>query len=245
MLEVVNLGKKYYRQTKFAIENFNFTFEKGEIIGIIGHNGAGKSTLIKSLTGAHHFNEGSIILNDINIKTNPIEYKKKIGYVSDNHVTFEKMTGYEYVNFIASLFGVPKSVVDKKITVLQQSLGLGDAIYRLISSYSHGMKQKIAIMASIVHGPDLWVLDEPTNGLDPVITDALHNMMLDYVKEKSKIIIFSTHHLNSIIKVCDRVIVISKGVITDNIKVDNKTTYEYLDKLFKDSLNYEPISITT
>ena len=167
LVEIKGLGKRYEAKADYTVRNINIQGDAGEIIGILGHNGAGKSTTIKCITGMHPYEEGSISIAGHDLATDSIKAKRNFGYVSDEHVLFEKMTGFEFVNFMADIYNV--SVEDRKARVerFQQLFALGDSIYNPISSYSHGMKQKIAFMGALIHNPKVFILDEPMVGLDP------------------------------------------------------------------------------
>ena len=218
IVEIKGLSKKYGKSNKFAIEGIDVECYAGEIVGLLGHNGAGKSTTIKCLTGFFPFQEGNVKICDHDIKKNPIDAKKNLGYVPDNRATFEKMTGIEYINFIADLHRTPVEDRIKRVEEMQDIFKLGDKINDLISSYSHGMKQKICLMASLIHNPKLWLLDEPLTGLDPQTTKALHQYMNKY-REEGNAVLYSSHNLNAIEKTCDRAYIINHGKIVANINV--------------------------
>ena len=218
VVEINGLSKRYGKANKFAIEGIDVECYEGEIVGLLGHNGAGKSTTIKCLTGFFPFEKGNIKICDCDIKKKPMEAKKHLGYVPDNRASFEKMTGMEYVNFIADLHKVSTEERTKRIEEMQEIFKLGDKINDLISSYSHGMKQKICLMASLIHNPKLWLLDEPLTGLDPQTTKALHQYMSKYKKEGNAVL-YSSHNLNAIEKTCDRAYIINNGKIVANINI--------------------------
>jgi ABC-2 type transport system ATP-binding protein len=219
IIEVKHLSKKYGKSPKYAINDINFISYKGEILGLLGRNGAGKSTTIKCITGYLPFDEGSIQINGYDIKKNPLEAKMNFGYVSDNRATFEKMTGMEFLNFMSDIYKVPEDLRMQRIDEFQRSFELGESIYNLISSYSHGMKQKIAIMGSLVHFPEVWILDEPMTGLDPLITQSLRNYMNDY-RKSGKTVLFSSHNLDAVQKICDRVLIIDNGKLVEEININ-------------------------
>jgi ABC-2 type transport system ATP-binding protein len=218
IVEINNLSKKYGKRENFAIEGINIECYAGEIVGLVGKNGAGKSTTIKCLTGFFPFEEGEVKICGHDIKKKPIDAKKNLGYVPDNRATFEKMTGIEYINFIADIHGVslPRRVA--RISEMQEIFKLNDKINDVISSYSHGMKQKICLMASLIHSPKLWLLDEPLTGLDPQTSKALHQYMNKYKKEGNTVL-YSSHNLYAIEKTCDRVYIIKQGKIVANINI--------------------------
>lgn len=207
---VKDLSKRYGKNDSLAIKNINFECKQGEIVGLLGKNGAGKSTTIKCLTGFLPFEEGKISIAGNDIVANPIAAKMNFGYVPDNRNVFEKMTGLEYIYFMADAYKVEEKDRKERIEEFQKAFNLGDKIYNIISSYSHGMKQKVCIMGSLIHNPVLWILDEPLTGLDPQTTRALREYMVEY-KRKGKTVLFSSHNLDAVEKICDRVIIISNG----------------------------------
>ena len=211
MLELINVTKSYPGSKSFAIENINLTMEEGDIFGFIGPNGAGKSTTIKSIVGIHNF-EGEIKFNGISIKENPIEFKKQLAYIPDNPVLYEHLTGIEYVNFILNIFGI-KEDVSKRIDELSNMFSLGDRILDPISSYSHGMMQKISIIAALVHNPKLLILDEPFVGLDPKATFELKEVLKNLCNESGLIVFFSSHVLDVVEKFCNKIAIIKDGKI--------------------------------
>ena len=165
MLKIINVSKSY--KNKKAIENISIEVNKGEVFGFIGHNGAGKTTTIKSIVGIHNFEEGDILINSKSIKKNPIECKKDIAYIPDNPDIYEALTGIQYLNFIADIFKVSKSEREEKIKYYSEKFEINKSLGDLISSYSHGMKQKLLIISALIHNPKVLILDEPFVGLDP------------------------------------------------------------------------------
>lgn len=210
MLEIKNLTKRYGESTVNAVENFSISLKAGEIYGFLGPNGAGKSTTIKSLVGIYPFQQGDILIDGVSIKTNPLEAKMKIGYVSDNHAVFERLTGCEYVNHIANLYKVDMEEAKNRTEELLKIFKLEDAFHLPIKSYSHGMKQKISVIAALVHNPKLWVLDEPLTGLDPQSSYQLKKVMKQHAKEGNTVF-FSSHILDVVENLCDRCCIIQKG----------------------------------
>lgn len=210
MLEIYNLTKRYNGATKASVDNLSLKVEDGEIFGFIGPNGAGKSTTIKSVTGIITFDEGNILVDGINIKENPLEAKKHIGYVSDDHVLYEGLTGLEYVNFICDVYQIPSAVRAKKLNKYVELFSLQDAIKKQISTYSHGMKQKLNIIGALVHEPKLWILDEPMTGLDPLSSYNLKKLMREHA-DNGNCVFFSSHVLEVVEKVCDKVGIIEDG----------------------------------
>lgn len=219
VVEVRGLSKKYKKASKFAVCDINIDCYEGEIVGLLGRNGAGKTTMIKCMVGFFSFDQGSVKICDYDIKKNQVAAKRNLGYVPDNRAVFEKMTGIEYINFIADLHRVSSDIRIARIEEMQAIFKLGDKINNLISSYSHGMKQKICLMASLIHNPKLWLLDEPLTGLDPQTSKALHEYMKKY-KSEGNVVLYSSHNLDSIQKICDRAYIIDDGKIVANIDID-------------------------
>ncbi len=219
-LEVTNLFKRYGNKADFAVKDISFSCKEGEVVGILGANGAGKSTTLKCITGMIPETKGTITVSGYDVSKNPVEAKRNFSFVTDNHTVFTKMTGMQYLSFMCDVYGVPYEKRDEKIKELEGVFKLGDSINRLISGYSHGMKQKICMMGSLMHEPRLWLLDEPMLGLDPRTQNAVINYMREYVK-KGKTILFSSHNLDVVERVCDRVLIIASGelkkVIVSNV----------------------------
>ena len=210
MVEIENLTKSYGNSTVRAVEDLSISLRPGEIFGFLGLNGAGKSTTIKCLVGIYPFQHGDIRINGVSVKTNPLEAKKQIGYVSDNHAVFERLTGREYVNHIANLYRVDMSKVEERCARLLKIFKLEEAFDCPIKSYSHGMKQKITVIATLVHNPKLWVLDEPLTGLDPQSAYQLKKVMKQHASEGNTVF-FSSHILDVVENLCDRCCIIEKG----------------------------------
>lgn len=218
IVEIKGLYKKYAKAAEFVIYDINIECRPGEIVGLLGKNGAGKSTTIKCLTGFFPFDKGEIRICGYDIKTEPVKAKMNLGYVPDNRAMFDKMTGMEYINFIADLHKTPVEDRIARIDEMQRIFVLGDKIDALISSYSHGMRQKICLMASLIHRPKLWLLDEPLTGLDPQTSKALREYMQVY-KAKGNGVLYSSHNLDAVEKTCDRVYIINKGRIVEDIVI--------------------------
>ena len=218
LVEIKKLGKKYHSKANYAVRDINIVGNEGEIIGILGHNGAGKSTTIKCITGMHPYEEGSIRIAGHDLAKDPIGAKQNFGYVSDEHILFEKMTGQEYVDFMGDIYGV--SVRDRRdrIKKFQEIFQLGDSIYKPISSYSHGMKQKISLMGALIHNPKVFILDEPMVGLDPYTANALRNYFKVHAAS-GNLVLFSSHNLDTVEKLCDRVYIIDQGRILKEINM--------------------------
>ncbi len=215
MIRVSNLSKSYGGSTTKAVDDISFVANGGEIIGFLGPNGAGKSTTIKCITGILPYNEGSINVCGINLADNPIAVKQMIGYVPDEHVIYDGLTGFEYINFICDIFGVSSEDRKARIAHYGEMFDMQDKLGLQISKYSHGMKQKISVISALVHEPEVFILDEPMTGLDPQSSFMLKQVMNEYVK-RGKVVFFSSHVLEVVEKVCSRIMIIDKGkLITD------------------------------
>ena len=232
MLEIRHLTKSYGNSTVKAVDNLSLTLKEGEIYGFLGSNGAGKSTTIKCLVGIYPFQEGDIFIDGLSIRTSPLKAKKLIGYVSDNHAVFERLTGREYVNHIVNLYGVDINTVKDKIENLLKVFKLEEAFDRPIKSYSHGMKQKITVIAALAHNPRLWVLDEPLTGLDPQSSYQLKQVMKQHAKEGNTVF-FSSHILDVVENLCDRCCIIEKGKLLGEYDLKQlKENGESLEEIF-------------
>ena len=210
MLTIKNLKKKYNGSDIYAVNDLSLELKPGEIFGFLGPNGAGKSTTIKSIVGVLPFNEGSIEVCGIDLHKEPIKTKYNIGYVPDNHAVFERLTGREYVNHIANLYNVPANLAQERCDKYLKIFKLEHAFDRQIKSYSHGMKQKITVIAALVHNPKLWILDEPLTGLDPQSCFQLKQAMRKHADEGNTVF-FSSHILDVVENICDRVCIIKRG----------------------------------
>lgn len=234
MLSISNFSKKYSGAEVYSAKNISFSVNDGEIVGLVGSNGAGKSTLIKSITGVLPFDEGEIILNDIDIKKYPVKAKKMIGYAPDDHTVYDKLTGREYVDYMGSIYGVKKADKARILENLAERLYITHALDNQISSYSHGMKQKICLIGSVIHTPKLWVLDEPTVGLDPQTMEELMKMIKEHAA-KGNSVLFSSHNLHVVKNNCDKVVFIVKGEVASIIDMHQPGIEEMeFDKYFWD-----------
>jgi ABC-2 type transport system ATP-binding protein len=218
LLKIENLFKKYNKKANYTIENINIVGNAGEIVGILRHNGAGKSTTINCITGMHPYEEGTITICDFDLNADPINAKKSFGYVSDEFTLYEKMTGYEFINFMADIYKVSVDDRKERIEFFQEMFQLGDSIYNLISSYSHGMKQKISIMGALIHNPKVFILDEPMVGLDPYTANQVKVFFKKH-SEAGNLVLFSSHNLDVVEKLCDRVYIIDQGKILEEINI--------------------------
>jgi len=208
MLRIENLTKSY--GTKFAVYNLSLNIAPGEICGFIGHNGAGKTTTIKAVCGIIQFDAGEIFIDGISIKEDPITCKKRTAYIPDNPDLYEFLSGIKYLNFIADVYGIPADVRRERIRKYADTFELTDDLAQHISAYSHGMKQKLAIISALIHEPRIMVLDEPFVGLDPKAARELKKLMRE-VCDSGGAIFFSTHILEVAEKLCDRVAIIKSG----------------------------------
>lgn len=208
MLKIQNLTKSY--GDKKAVDNLSLHINAGEIYGFIGHNGAGKTTTIKSCCGILQFDEGDIYIDGTSIKEDPMEGKKKLAYIPDNPDLYEFMTGIQYLNFIADVFGVGAEERNDRIHKYADMFELTQDLAQPISAYSHGMKQKLAIIAALVHEPKLIIMDEPFVGLDPKASHLLKELMREMCNTGAAIF-FSTHVLEVAEKLCDKVAIIKGG----------------------------------
>ena len=208
MLEIKGLTKKYKNADKNAIEDINLTIENGDIYGFIGPNGAGKSTTIKCLVGIHSFEKGSIMLDGLSIKDNPIEFKHQISYVPDNPDLYEFLTGMEYINFVSNVYD--EDVSKEDIINLAKKFNLENNLLEPIRTYSHGMKQKIALIGALIHKPKLIVLDEPFVGLDPKAAFDLKEIIKELC-QNGMMVFFSSHVLEVVEKFCNKIAIIKNG----------------------------------
>ena len=208
MIEIRNVTKKY--GDKKAVDDISFNVESGEIFAFIGHNGAGKTTLIKAMVGIHDFDEGEILIDGKSIKKDPIACKKVLAYVPDNPELYENMKAIDYINFICDMYEAPIAKREKNIKKYAEMFELSDALASPISSFSHGMKQKVALIAALAHEPKIMIMDEPFVGLDPKAIFDMKEVMRE-ITEKGGTIFFSTHILDMAEKLCTRVAIVKKG----------------------------------
>lgn len=209
-IQILNLKKSYGKQ--IAVKGIDLDVEKGELFGFLGPNGAGKTTTIKMMTGLLEPTEGDVTLNGVNIWQNPIQAKKTLAYVPDQPNLYPKLTGWDYLEFVASVFQLDHDAFQKEAATLLDIFGLADRADELIESYSHGMKQKIAICGALVHQPDILFLDEPTVGLDPKSARNLKNILRERCNQGMTAFI-TTHILEIAEQMCDRIGIISDGEI--------------------------------
>lgn len=229
MLKIENLTKKYGE--KKAVDNLSLHIKSGEIYGFIGHNGAGKTTTLKSVVGILEFDGGEIYIDGKSIKTSPIECKKEFAYIPDNPDLYDFMTGIKYLNFIADIFGVGAEERRAKINEYADKFELTDDLAQPIAAYSHGMKQKLAIIAAWIHSPRLIIMDEPFVGLDPKASHILKGMMRE-VCESGGAIFFSTHVLEVAEKLCDKVAIIKDGKLIRSDTMEEVKGDDSLEQVF-------------
>ena len=218
MLEIKNYSYEYLKN-QHVIENLNLEVKEGDIFAFVGQNGAGKTTTIKSIVGITRPLEGNIILNGVDLEKQPLKYKQMIDYVSDTPNLYEHLTGMQYFNFVADMFEISEKKREERILKYAELFEMKDVLNNLISSYSHGMKQKIVIIAALLHDPELYVFDEPFVGLDPKSSVTLKKVFNELANE-GKIIFFSTHVLDVAEKICNKLAIIKDGKIikTGNMK---------------------------
>ncbi len=229
MLEIKNLSKSF--GSKKAVSDLSLELENGKILGFIGHNGAGKTTTIRMIVGALIPDSGEIVIGGINLKKDPIACKKIMAYIPDNPNLYEHLTGIQYLNFIANIFQIDKSTREERIKKTAERFGIEKNLGDLISSYSHGMKQKLALTSAFIHQPKLLVLDEPFVGLDPKASHELKAMMKELCKEGSAIF-FSTHVLEVAEKLCDEVAIIKDGKLITSGSMKKILKDKSLEELF-------------
>ncbi len=208
MLKISNLTKIY--GDKKAVDNLSLQINPGEIYGFIGHNGAGKTTTLKSVVGILNFDEGEILVDGMSIKENPIECKKKIAYIPDNPDLYDFMSGKQYLDFVADIFGISATERLELIHKYADMFEIRNDLAQSVSSYSHGMKQKLALISALIHKPKLVIMDEPFVGLDPKAAHLLKGIMREICDEGGAIF-FSTHVLEVAEKLCDKVAIIKGG----------------------------------
>ena len=229
MLEIKNFSKSYGDFK--AVDNLNLTVKDGEIYGFIGHNGAGKSTTIKAVVGAMDFNEGEIYIDGKSVKRDPLGCKSVTAYVPDNPDIYDHLSGIQYLNFICDIFRVSESDRNERIKKYAELFEISSNLGDLISSYSHGMKQKLVLISALVHNPKFMVLDEPFVGLDPVASYKLKEIMREKCNEGGAIF-FSTHVLEVAEKLCDRIGIIKRGRLVAEGSVQEVVGDKSLESFF-------------
>ena len=230
MIEIKNVSKSYDGKKK-ALDDISFKINNGEIFAFIGHNGAGKTTMIKSIVGILNFDEGDILINDKSIKGEPIECKKMMAYVPDNPDLYENMKAINFINFICDMYEVSEDIRRENTLKYAKMFEIEDKLNDDISSFSHGMKQKVALIAALAHDPKVLIMDEPFVGLDPQAVYDMKELMKSMAKE-GKTIFFSTHILDVAEKLCDHVAIIKSGKIVKSGKMKDIKGDESLEKVF-------------
>ncbi len=218
MLTIKNLNKKYKSNERYSVKDLSLTLKDGEIFGFLGKNGAGKSTTIKCLTGIIPFDSGEITICGHDLKKDPIGAKLNVGYVPDDHAVYDNLTGREYVVFMGNIYGVDKETIEKRINTFSQLFSMTKFLDKQIRSYSHGMKQKICIIAALIHNPKFWVLDEPLMGLDPQSIAEIKGYMIEH-RRLGNTVFFSSHNIDMVEKLCDRVGIMHNGQLLEVIDV--------------------------
>ena len=229
MLKITHLTKKYGEKT--AVDDLSLEIKNGEIYGFIGHNGAGKTTTIKSVVGILGFEDGTIEIDGMSIKDNPIECKRKIAYIPDNPDLYDYMSAIKYLNFIADVFGVGEQERLDRIRKYADAFELTSDLAQPINSFSHGMKQKLAIIAAWIHNPKLVIMDEPFVGLDPKAAHILKEMMRELC-DNGGAIFFSTHVLEVAEKLCDKVAIIKNGKLIKSGTMEDVKGDSSLESVF-------------
>ena len=229
MLKIDHLTKTYGE--KKAVDDLTLHIRPGEIYGFIGHNGAGKTTTLKAVVGILQFDSGEITVDGLSIQKNPLDCKKKIAYIPDNPDLYEFMTGIQYLNFIADIFGVSAQDRQSRIREYADAFGLTEDLGQAISAYSHGMKQKLAIISALIHEPQLIIMDEPFVGLDPKAAHILKELMRG-ICDRGGAIFFSTHVLEVAEKLCDKVAIIKEGRLIRSGTMEEVKGDESLESVF-------------
>lgn len=236
MLKIQNLTKHYKGSDK-GVTDISIHVEKGDIYAFIGHNGAGKTTTLKCITGIHDFERGEVWIDGLDLKKEPLVCKSRFAYIPDNPDLYEYLTGIQYLNFIADVFQVPVAEREERISKYAESFEITASLGDLISSYSHGMKQKLAIISALVHKPKLLILDEPFVGLDPKAAVVLKGIMKELCAEGGAIF-FSTHVLEVAEKLCNKVAIIKDGrMIACGNMADVVKSGESLESIFMEVLD--------
>lgn len=235
MLEIVNFSK-IYENGKVGAQDVSLKVESGDIFAFIGHNGAGKTTVIKSIVGINDITKGDILINNISMIKNPLECKKMIAYVPDNPDIYDSLTGIQYLNLIGDIFKVEKKERETLIKRYADLLELTSQLNNFISTYSHGMKQKLVIISSLIHNPKLLIMDEPFVGLDPKASFIVKNIMKEFTSNGGAIF-FSTHVLEVAEKLCNKVAIIKNGSIIASGNMKDIKKDASLEQVFLESAN--------
>ncbi len=229
MLNIAHLTKRYGE--KAAVDDLSLHIRPGEIYGFIGHNGAGKTTTLKSIAGILQFDEGEITIDGMSIKDEPVACKRVLAYIPDNPDLYDYMSGIKYLNFVADIFGISAAERQEKIRKYADVFELTGDLAQPVSAYSHGMKQKLAVISALIHSPKLIVMDEPFVGLDPKASHLLKEMMREHC-DAGGAIFFSTHVLEVAEKLCDKVAIIKQGRLIKSGTMEEVKGDESLEEVF-------------
>ncbi|MEG1800834.1 MAG: ABC transporter ATP-binding protein [Oscillospiraceae bacterium] len=229
MLKIDNMTKYY--QDKKAVDGLSLEVQPGELFGFIGHNGAGKTTTLKAISGILDFEQGDIFINGASIKTDPLQAKRNIAYIPDNPDIYSYMKGIDYLNFIADVYGVPMEKRKELITTYGEQFEILEVLNMPVSGYSHGMKQKLAIISALVHSPKVLILDEPFVGLDPKASHTLKQLMRQLCDDGS-CIFFSTHVLEVAQSICDKIAIIKQGKLVVQGDTQQVCSEKSLEEIF-------------
>ena len=231
MLQINHYTKQYTPNGPKAVDDLTLHILPGEIYGFLGHNGAGKTTTIKACCGILDFTEGEILVNGMSIKTQPLECKKIMSYIPDNPDLYEFMNGIQYLNFVGDVYRVPTDLREKRIAEYSADMGITDALAEKVSGYSHGMKQKLAIVAALMHEPKLLIMDEPFVGLDPKAAFILKQFMRRFC-DNGGAIFFSTHVLEVAEKLCNKIAIIRGGKLLASGDIESVKGNDSLEEVF-------------
>ena len=231
-LKIYKLAKRHIGQKEYTIKDIDLELETNQSVALIGTNGAGKTTLIKCIVGIYNITSGTVSIYGEDIRKNPVKAKKHLAYINDSHDVFSKMTGLEYLEFIADIYKVSKEDRKARIEEYSEKFSLKQHLKKLTTEYSHGMTQKLCILGAILHKPKLWILDEPTVGLDVESTKILLNTIEEQSKES--LVFFSSHDMEIVSKFADKIVVIKDNTIDQVLEnKDRKITPEHLEQLLK------------
>ena len=230
MISINNFSKAYNKK-EYVVKNLNLTVNDGDICAFVGHNGAGKTTTLKCMVGILDFSDGDILINGKSIKKEAISCKKEIAYIPDNPEVYDHLRGIEYLNFIASVFKVPKDIKEALIKKYGDLFEMTEFLNQEIGGYSHGMKQKISLIAALIHDPKVLILDEPFVGLDPISTHYLKEEMKSMVKSGATII-FSTHILDVAEKLCNKIAILKNGSLVYSGNMDDLVRNKSLEEIY-------------
>ena len=232
MLKIENLTKHYPGSTK-GVTDLSLHVEKGDLYAFIGHNGAGKTTTLKAIAGIHTFEKGEIYVDGVSLRENPMACKERLAYIPDNPDLYEYLTGIQYLNFIADVYKIPSNERESLIADYADRLEITSALGDLISGYSHGMTQKLAILSALIHKPRLMILDEPFVGLDPKAAAVVKSLMHELCQSGGAVF-FSTHVLEVAEKLCNKVAIIKDGKLVKSGRMEDIVGDDSLEEIFLD-----------